>query len=332
MTYDDRSVKPMSSSLLRAQIGAKLLAGLYDTVPTLMTSAIRLSVELPGAGASASGGPPFAFTIAVSPAWCSGVRGARLVGRGKIDIGWLNPSVVASMAYRGRGPFRRPLPLRALAVFPSNDRLVVAVARKFGVRSMDELKRRRPALRVSVADNDCVNFAINAALRAHGMSLKTFEEWGGAVEPVVRPSNPRRLEGIASGHVDAVIDEGLPSWAGAAVEQEMAFLHFSDKALSRLDRYGFSRAPLDGPLFDGKLDEPVTAVDYSGWPIVTHEGLPEDLAYHVVQVIEQMREHVSYDTPGVPPMTQFCHDTPDGPLDLPLHPGAERYYREKGYL
>ena len=45
-----------------------------------------------------------------------------------------------------------------------------------------------------------------------------------------------------------------------------------------------------------------------------------------------MREQIAYDTPGVPSMTQFCTDTPDGPLDLPLHPGAERYYREKGYL
>ena len=331
MAYDDRSVKPMSSSLLRAQIGTKLLAGLYDTVPTMMTSAIRLSVDLPGA-AAASAGPPFAFNIAISPAWCSGIHGARLVARRKIDIAWLNPSVIASMAYHGRGAFRKPLPLRALAVFPSYDRLVVAVARKHGIRSMDELKQRRPALRVSVATNDCIDFAISAALRAHGMSLKTFEEWGGVVEPVVRPSNPRRLEGIVSGDVDAVIDEGLSSWAGAAVEQEMAFLHFSPKAMASLDRYGFSRAPLNGPLFDGKLPEPVTAVDFSGWPIVTHAELPDELAYHLVQVIEQMREQIGYDTPEVPPMTQFCTDTPDGPLDLPLHPGAERYYKEKGYL
>ena len=130
MTYDDRSVKPMSSSLLRAQIGTKLLAGLYDTVPTMMTSAIRLYVDLPGAGSSA--GPPFAFNIAISPAWCSGIQGARLVGRRKIDIAWLNPSCIPAMAYHGRGPFRKPLPLRALAVFPSYDRLVVAVGTKVG--------------------------------------------------------------------------------------------------------------------------------------------------------------------------------------------------------
>ena len=48
MAYDDRSVKPMSASLMRARIATKILAGLYEDVPTMLTSAIRLMVELPG--------------------------------------------------------------------------------------------------------------------------------------------------------------------------------------------------------------------------------------------------------------------------------------------
>src|SRR3989338_11318293 len=141
MVYDDRSVKPMSASLMRAKIATRLLAGLYEDVPTLMTSAVRLMVEMPGSSRQA--GPPYPFTFAVSPAWCSGVDGARLVGAKKIDIGWINPSAIAAMAYRGKGPFRRSLPLRALAVFPSWDRLAVAVSANLGIRSLEELKEKR---------------------------------------------------------------------------------------------------------------------------------------------------------------------------------------------
>lgn len=112
MPYDDRSIKPMSASLMRAQIAAQVVAGLYEAVPTMMTSSVRLAVELPGDSRQA--GPPYPFTFAVSPAWCSGIAGARLVGSGKLDIAWLNPSVIAAMAYRGKGPFRRSYPLRAL--------------------------------------------------------------------------------------------------------------------------------------------------------------------------------------------------------------------------
>ncbi|MBI3000477.1 MAG: hypothetical protein HYY46_18790 [Deltaproteobacteria bacterium] len=330
MVYDDRSVKPMSASMMRARIATRVLAGLYESVPSLMTSAVRLMVELPGS--SRDSGPPYPITIAVSPAWCSGVKGARLVGSRKIDIGWLNPSVIATMAYLGKGPFRRSYPLRALAVFPSWDRLVLAVAGNLGVRSMEELKAKRPKLRVSVADNDCVNFAISAMLRAHGLKLESFSEWGGSVDPVVRPSNPRRREGIASGEINAVIDEGLDSWGPVAVAHGMVFLPFSEKALVKLERYGFRRAPLAGGRLKGNFQGPTEVVDFSGWPIITHASLPEELAYHIVAVLPRIREELPYDAAQVPPMSSFCRSAEEGPLDIPLHPGAERYYREKGYL
>jgi len=330
MTYDDRSFKHMSSSLMRARIAATMLAGLYETEPTLLTSAVNLKVELPGTAPEP--GPPYAFTFAVSPALYSGLEGARMVGAGKIDIAWLNPSALATMAFRGKGPFRRPRPIGALAVFPSWDRLVIAVSKRVGINSMEELIRKKPALHVSVANNDCVNFAIHALLRAHGLDLSTFSKWGGRVDPVVRPSNPRRKEGIVSGEIDMVIDEGVNSWGHLALEHGMTFLPLSNRVLSRLERQGFRRAPLASDQFRDKLTEPTPVVDFSGWPIVAHAGLPEQLAYHLVAVLEQIREKIPYGFSKMPPMSAFCRSTTDGPLDIPLHPGAERYYREKGYL
>ena len=32
------------------------------------------------------------------------------------------------------------------------------------------------------------------------------------------------------------------------------------------------------------------------------------------------------------PLDQMYHDTANEPLDVPLHPAAERFWREKGYL
>lgn len=330
MAYDDRSVKPMSASLMRARVATKLVAGLYEQAPSLVTSAVRLMVELPGSAPAS--GPPYPFTFAVSPAWCSGVQGAKLVGEKKLDIAWLNPSVIAAMACRGKGPFRRAYPLRALAVFPSWDRLVIAVSRDLGVSSMEELIEKRPAMRVSVAANDCVDFAIKALLKAHGLKLRSFVEWGGAVEPVVRPSNPRRREGIASGEVQMVIDEGMDSWGQWALDHGMVFLPFSEKVLKRLERYGFKRAPLAGGRIEGDIPESTVVVDFSGWPIVVREEMPEELAYQLVAVLDRIHEEIPYDSAETPPMSSLCRSTEAGPLDFPLHPGAERYYRERGYL
>lgn len=329
MAYDDRSVKPMSASLMRARIATKILAGLYEDAPTLLTSAIRLMVELPG-GATHSG-PPYPFTIGVSPAWCSGVEGARLVGTGKLDLVWLNPSIIPSMAVQGKGPFRRKYPLRALAVFPSWDRLVIAVSPKLGVRNMEELIEQRPKMNVSIAVNDCVDFAIKALLKAHGLSQQTFVDWGGTVDEVVRPSNPRRREGIISGDVHMVIDEGMDSWGDVAVQNGMIFLSYSESVLKKLENYGFQRARLDHGRIAG-INDPTTVVDFSGWPIVVHEKFPDELAYHIASVLDRIREEIPYDASEVPSMKSLCTNTEAGPLDFPLHVGAEKYYHEKGYL
>ena len=300
-----------------------------EDVPTLLTSAIRLTVELPGG--KANSGPPYPFTIGVSPAWCSGVQGARLVGTGKLDLVWLNPSVIPAMAYHGKGPFRRKYPLRALAAFPSWDRLVIAVSPALGVRTMEELIEKKPKMNVSIAVNDCVDFAIKAVLKMYGLTPQAFVDWGGTVDEVVRPSNPQRREGIMSGNVHMVIDEGMDSWGDVAVQNGMIFLPFAEKILRKLERYGFQRAQLEGGRLAG-ITESTPVIDFSGWPIVVHERFPDELAYHIVGVLDRIRAEIPYDAPEAPPMSQLCRSTEVGPLDFPLHPGAERYYREKGYL
>jgi hypothetical protein len=154
----------------------------------------------------------------------------------------------------------------------------------------------------------------------------------GKVELVERPSNPRRRDGIVSGEINMVIDEGLDSWGEVAVKHGFVFLPFSKKALVKLERYGFRRAPLGGGRLEGNFDPATEVVDYSGWPIVTHANFPDELAYHFVAALEKIREEIPYDAGVTPPMSSFCRSTEEGPLDIPLHPGAERYFREKGYL
>jgi TRAP-type uncharacterized transport system substrate-binding protein len=56
------------------------------------------------------------------------------------------------------------------------------------------------------------------------------------------------------------------------------------------------------------------------------------LAYHIAGVLDKIREEIPYDAPEVPSMKSLCASTEAGPLDFPLHPGAERYFKEKGYL
>lgn len=81
----------------------------------------------------------------------------------------------------------------------------------------------------------------------------------------------------------------------------------------------------------GNFDQSTAVIDYSGWPIVIRANMPDELAYHFVAALDQIREEIPYDSDKVPPMSELGNHTEQGPLDIPLHPGAERYYHEKGY-
>ena len=55
---------------------------------------------------------------------------------------------------------------------------MIAVSPRLGVNSMEELIAKKPKMRVSIAVNDCVDFAIKFLLKAHGITQNHFIKMG----------------------------------------------------------------------------------------------------------------------------------------------------------
>src|SRR5262245_52062303 len=70
------------------------------------------------------------------------------VAEGRLDMAMTNPSAALTLAYLGKGPFPRPLPLRTIAVIPSGDQFVFAVRKQFGLTRFEGIAARRAPLRV----------------------------------------------------------------------------------------------------------------------------------------------------------------------------------------
>ena len=68
---------------------------------------------------------------------------------GKVQVAIMNPVDPLTLAYRGTGPFNKPLPLRVVTVIPSEDQIAFAVSERTGVTSLDEIRERRVPLRVT---------------------------------------------------------------------------------------------------------------------------------------------------------------------------------------
>jgi uncharacterized protein len=265
-----------------------------------------------------------------------GTGPALLVDQHKYDFGFGNPVGLTRMAYLGRGFYRKKIPLRALGVFPTWDRLIFAVHKRTGIESIDDIKKRHYPLRISTRRKGKLQttlYVIEEVLKAYSIRLSDFEAWGGKVIEAASPSSADRMNHIRSADADAVFDEGVKSWGALALESGMRFLSVDDAAVRRLEQIGFPRAPLT-PKHYAKMDRDIQTVDFSGWTLFCHADLPGSIAYHMAKAIDLCHAEIPVDHFDKRPMTmdEFCRGGEAGQLNIPLHPGARKYFREKGYL
>jgi TRAP-type uncharacterized transport system substrate-binding protein len=301
----------------RAEIAARVALSFYRTASLTPTSQVNLGL---GYRDSKLGGTAIPI----------------LVDQKKYDFGFANPAGLARMALLGVGPYRKKLSLRAIGVFPSWDRLVFAVQKNSGIYSLDEIRKKKYPLVVSTragGEFHVTLYVINQILKAHGFSFDDIRKWGGMVLRVQSPSDPARAEHLRSGKVHAVFDEGIKSWGAAALEAGMKFLPVRDDVLRKMQRLGFGGAALNKTAFPN-LDEEIATVDFSGWTFFCRQRLPAAIAYTMAKAIDRCRDKIEADHLDRKTMTmeEFCRGSEGGPLTIPLHPGAKRFYRERGYL
>ncbi|NIO07838.1 MAG: hypothetical protein GTO40_07455 [Deltaproteobacteria bacterium] len=265
-----------------------------------------------------------------------GIGTPMIVGNKKFQFGFCNPAGVGRMAALGKGFYKRKIPLRAIGVFPSWDRLVFAVHKDTGIRSLEEIKERRYPLIVStrlLGKYRGTVLAVEEILKAYGFSLSDIEKWGGKILRVTNPGSPERARHITEGIANAVFDEGIKNWGSRALNSGMRFLPIEEKVLGRLERIGLSRSTLS-PAYFPELSEEVPTFDFSGWLLFCRPDLSSQIAYAMAKAIDVEHSRIPVDHFDKRPMTmeEFCRGGEGGPLTLPLHPGAKKYYREKGYI
>lgn len=252
------------------------------------------------------------------------------VARGEVQLAIINPAEPLTLALRGKGPFRQPIPVRVITVIPSLDQFAFAVAERTGLASLPELRDRRYPLKVSMrAQPDHSDYLmVNQVLAAVGFSLDDVVAWGGQVH---YHNLPPDVGAVQRGEVDAIFDEAVSLWLDRAVGAGMRILPLEETLLRRMEEIGFRRAGLTRAQYP-KLAEDVPTLDFSGWPVFTHADVPGDLIRACCAALEARKDRIPWQGEGPLPLHRMCVDAPDTPLTAPLHPAAESFWRERGYL
>lgn len=281
------------------------------------------------------------------------IVGMDRVDRGIYDFAMTSPPWVARAAAEGRGNFGwepRKLNLSGVCLFPHHDQMVFAVRKDLGIKSLHEIRDRKIPLRLSSGPHHLLHsygYVLDLVLAEYGMSVDDFARWGGSISSADRQLNvlaegpadrKDRVSEMRRGTLDGVFDEGIMSktWTDIANTVDLEFLSIDDDVLAALEtKYGARRAIIPKGRLRG-VERDIPTVDFAGWLLYCRTALPEEIVYLTLLALEEQKAQLeSLFAPQMP------FQGMDIPFDiskvwrgteLPLHAGALRFYRERGYL
>jgi uncharacterized protein len=317
---------------IRATAGLELAAGVFTKCSDQLASQLSISLTSGKRDAKRT-----LLRIGINGDIYGGMRAPLEVGTRRVDIAYVNPASLVTMAYRGRGYYKEKLPLRVLGCFPSWDGIALVVDKDLGVKSLYDIARRKIPLRVSTRLSGVKNgtyFTISTILSLYGLSFGKIKRWGGAVQECGRPFAPERLTSIAKRSISAVFDEGISTpggWLDQALDNGYDVIALEPAIVKKLEQMGYSRTVLPKSRYR-QLKQDALTIDYSGWSLVTHRWLPNSVAYAAIETIDEKQRVIPVDDDQPFDMRNLCRGTEKCPLQVPLHPGAAKYYKDKGYL
>ena len=256
---------------------------------------------------------------------------AHAVAKGEVDAAFVNPSAMLTQAYRGVGLFEKPLPLRILASYPSTDCFVIGMRKSLGFASLHDVKKARYPLKISLREDPTHStlILIDQMLACHGLSLAEIKSWGGSVHPVGGPGDKRRIRGMEDGSIDCVLDEGISAWLDAGMASGFGLLPLDEATFAHLATLGWRRVPLRRGRFT-RLPMDLDCIDFSGWPLYASASMPDQTAYDICGAFGARHGEMPWEDGTAEGFAEIGKETIATPMDVPLHPGAERWHREHG--
>lgn len=325
-----RLLTRFSPLLLGAVLGlAPLAAATADDKPDLPRSMTWSSYDVGSAGyAEASAiadafGRKFGTRIRIQPSG-SAIGRLQPLLRKRAEVGFL--ATETFFASEGEADFsdRRwgPQDLRAIAGRPSS--FGIFTAKDANITSMQELKGKRFAY---VAGNPSINLKCDALLAAAGLTRDD-------VDARMFPTYNATMSSLAQGKADASCTTTTPSQLYELAEspREIRWLEVdpdNTKAWKRLREIAPFLQPYQESVGAGlSEDNPVDIFAYRYPILVVNADQDADFVYNFLKAFDQTYPMYKDGTAVMDRWKLDKAGTP--PIDVPFHPGAIRYLKEKG--
>lgn len=169
----------MNARMMRTKMALEVAAELYTRRMFSMGNVATVSIQPSSREEQFPG-----VILGINGDLMGGMKAPIEVAKRRVDVAFINPSAIVTMAYRGKGFYKERLPLRALAAFPSWDKMAFAVSKELKLKSLFEIRERKLPLRVSTRPSGIDNtthYSVTQILSLYGLSFAKIKQWGGTV-------------------------------------------------------------------------------------------------------------------------------------------------------
>ena len=272
---------------------------------------------------------PAGSNVDVKP-FAGGVGNAKLVAKNETPLA-LSFTVTNRWAFEGKEAYDTRLEnIRALAGGLDTYYLVAIVQKKLDINSLAEIKDKRLPVKIFTQPVGALGeFGGRQLLRAYGMSYADIKGWGGSTTHV---GYNIIVDAFKDGRADlllAVVTPKHPSVSEITTFTDVRFLPLAPEVVKGLEPLGYSPATMPADTFKNQP----AAIFTVGFPtvVITNKELPEPVAYTVTKTIVENKDALVRGHAGLAAFDPTTAWRPEK-VGIPLHPGAERVYREKGWM
>jgi TRAP transporter TAXI family solute receptor len=246
-------------------------------------------------------------------------------GLGAVDFGAVAIQFLRN-AYRGTGMYAKDKPrtnLRLIANIQDPSYVLVAARAETGITDLSQIRQKRWPVRILTAGIG----SDSALILAHfGLSRQVVEAAGGHMGSA--PEDRTNFDIAIGGGGGMTTAPEWRIWTEISQKFDLNFIQLPDDLLAKLAQDGEQeRGIIPAGLYRG-IERPIPTVVRTGTAIYGRSDTPDDFAYVVAKAMDDQQQllqwrHLNF--------SYNVHTVWNG-FEVPLHPGAARYYKEKGYM
>jgi uncharacterized protein len=250
---------------------------------------------------------------------------------GDAQIAWEQPAFVLA-GKKGEDPFKKESPdLVAIGNGFGVNYFHFVVAANSNIKSVDDIFAKGKKVKIALTPvNNADEWVFRKILEYYKSSYDDIKKAGGGI---FQGSYSEQAEQFKNDNVDVVFAQlAIPgsSIIDASVSRQMKILPMPDALIDYLGKYTLGKGKIPAGTYPKAVNgnEDITTATM-GNILVVSKKVPDDVVYEITKIINENRDRLPFIHAS---LNDYKIEAAINNLGTELHPGAAKYYKEKGII